>query len=219
MHENASGAQFREAADDFITPSIKGDTYKLYFDMADIKSLSELTTFIEKRVNGLKMYGYDVTDVYFFDHSAGTDGVVEGLYFGETVYVTALEIEDKGKDLAWDRILPAEATVHFRNCSIGSENNRDLLQNLATWTNRTVTGGTGLTIYSYPHNNENGNINLYDPSWEEDGADYTYGSLWGASPGGAPEEIWPAMVYENYWFDPLGIVQPQLVKNPVPQPY
>jgi len=104
------------------------------------------------------------------------------------VYVTATEIADKGKDLAWDRMLPEGATVHFRHCWVGNENNRDLLKNLATWTNRSVTGGTDSTTHYYTWG-DGKNSQPYDSSWEQGGPDYTYGSLWGASPGGAPEEI------------------------------
>jgi RHS repeat-associated protein len=194
-HTNAGGAQFKEAADDFVVP-VGGDTYALYFDIGDVENLKDLTTFIEKRLNGLKMYGYDVTDIYFFDHSGGGEDV-DGLYFGENVYITASEIAKYGKDLTWNRILPKSATVHFRQCYVGGEDNRDLLKNLATWTNRTVTGGTGMTTYSYPWGDiENVIPNPYDPGWEQGGVDYTYGSLWGAGPGGTPYEIWPE------WVDP-----------------
>jgi len=61
----ASGSQFKESADDFTVP-FKGDTYKLYFDMANIQNLDELTEFISARVAGLDFYGYNVTDIYFF---------------------------------------------------------------------------------------------------------------------------------------------------------
>ena len=217
---HASGQQFKEAADDFVTPEIKGNTYKLYFDMADIKDWSEMTTFIEKRVNGLKMYGYDVTDIYFFDHCTGSTEKVTGLYFGETVYVTATQIEDKGKDLTWDRILPEGATVHFRHCWVGNENNRDLLKNLATWTNRSVTGGTDTTEYKYPWGNGQ-NSQPYDPGWELGGSnypDYSYGSLWGASPGGDPYEIWPEKVGTTL-LEQLIDGLPEFINNPTPRPY
>jgi RHS repeat-associated protein len=203
LHANASGAQFQEAADDFVV-DVGGDTYELYFDMGDIADLDSLTEFISARLAGLEFYGYDVTDVYFFDHSvvaSDTDATIIGLQFGENVYITAAEIAAHGKDYAWDRILPENATVHFRHCYVGNEKNRGLLKNLAVWTNRSATGGTGATNPSYPH--DDGDVTKptpYDPTWEDGYApdldptdripDYTYGSLWGASPTKAPGEIW-----------------------------
>jgi hypothetical protein len=166
-------------------------------DMADVKDLDDLTQFLDKRLTGLDFLGYEVTDVFFFDHSGGGENI-DGLYFGENVYITASDIAAKGKDLVLDRILPESCTVHFRHCYVGSEKNRDLLKNLATWTNRNVTGGTRMTGSTYPHGDVENPL-AYDHGWEYDGPDYTYGSLWGASVGGSAYEIWPEYRETTWW--------------------
>ncbi len=150
-------------------------------------------------MTSLKNFGYDVTGVYFFDHSCGSgDETIEGLQFGETFYKTASWFEEQGMSLWWNRILPKSCTVNFRQCYVGNEKNRTLLKNLAKWTNRTVTGATDITTYMNPEIDDS-----YDPDWEHDGPDYTYGSLWGAKPSGDPWEIWPKY-RQTTWRERLG---------------
>ena len=207
--DNTSGGQFHEAADDFSV-TFEGETYYLGIDM----NVGNPYTLIDACLGSLDLRGFDVTDIYFFDHSAvGTDGkTIEALDFGENPDNSkkVSDIKKEGKSLYWDRVLPKNCTVNFRQCEVGSETNRDLLATLAVWMNRTVTGGTDYTTFDGPKD--------YDPTWTHDGTGYAYGDLWGAKPGGTPYVIWTKYRPVTLW-ETLTKGWTGTVLNEVPRPY
>jgi len=164
----ANGDQFKEVADDE------------YFDIKvnmrppDHLNMTE-TEWIIAVLDAIVNYlGYEVTDVYFFDHGIVDDpsnpSDVVGLEFGDEHLFWNPEGEEKGLEgfmKKLQNVTPQGSTLHFRHCYAGAD--EDKLKSLVEWSHRRVTGSTGEIYY--------GNLpKVYRPNWEpffgEDGPDY-----------------------------------------------
>jgi RHS repeat-associated protein len=147
----ANGAQFLEAADDFT----------LYFHMNSSRDIINTLASLRWR--------YRVTDVYIYDHCGNdpTDGKW-GLEFGNENLSWDRELEGFCREL--QLVTSKSCTIHFRHCYVamdfgdGQVEDRKLLKDLARWSNRAVTGVPYQVIYGGPR--------VYDPKWEQPGADY-----------------------------------------------
>jgi hypothetical protein len=90
---------------------------------------------------------YNITEVFFFDHSVGTGdpnqyGRLDGLQFGdETLWFDDGTMEKFFTDMR--DILGTGVTYHSRHCDLGMDINADRLMSLAMWSEGTVTGANG----------------------------------------------------------------------------
>jgi len=138
-----------------------------------------------------------VTGIWFFDHSCGNHFEEPyGLQFGDTTLYRDSSRGENNYGIAEfmydvrERTDP-NTTLNFRQCYVASgissgepyDGDTSLLEDLAVWSNRTVTGFTGMVSYGYN---------------ETPGPDYTSNSeLWEVSSpyqGGGGTLLWSA-----YW--------------------
>ncbi len=167
----ANGAQFKESADDFGEHA-----YAMKSARDVIMKLAEL-----------KSDSVDVDEVYFFDHChlrfeivTNEEGIeykrwkVTGLEFGDDALMREGDRADGGSNLeVFGRILstllPEDSIINFRHCyvALNITEGESLLEDLAEWTNRTVTGATGAVTYFGPR--------TYKPNWERPGPDHVIG--------------------------------------------
>jgi len=202
LSDISTGEQFKEAADDFVYVK-DGLTYNLYFDM-NVDNPSE---FIATTLTSLAQRGYDVTDVYFFDHCSTDENGDFALEFGDEVWgPTKLQAVGRWINFRYPNALPADCTLHFRHCYVASD--QSFLEDLASWFGRDVTGVAGSITDLSPQ--------VYDPEAPEiEGPDYTFnGDLWRATPGKRSEIIWRYKVPAGWTFDPFPWYDPTLVPNP-----
>ncbi len=200
--DSSVGEDFLRAANDFkITVGVQ--EYDAFFDMS---TADNPDMFIRNWIARLKFNGYEVTDVYFFDHG----GVVDGdflLEFGNDAWGPD-EFESFGWALDHDPAISDDLTFHFRNCTVGEH--PDLMEKLAERLGRPVTGAVGMGILQ----EEN-----------DDGPDYTFDELWIAKPPsiwnlwqGSSERLWqkyrPVTLTEYIKYGWEGTVL-----NEIPQPY
>jgi hypothetical protein len=178
---------FLEAADDH-------DRYYKMDESSDvIDALKELEAELEKEGNGEM-----ITDVYFYDHCVQAWQYTEsqGWFFEELAglrFGTEVTGEDLKKFSSELKEATSEDTIlHFRQCyvamNIDEDESTSLLEDLAEWTNRTVTGCTGRVDYV-----------TSSPSGEPiQGADYTlngqYWMAWTAEQGTGTHLLWSV-----YW--------------------
>jgi hypothetical protein len=149
----------------------------------------------------LEANGVDVTEVYFYDHGIaeideyGIIGDVIGLQFGTDELMREGDRADGGSNLEVfcqiiDIFLPEDCTINFRHCftakGVNDEEEGSMLEDLASWSNRSVTGAIGAVTHSGPYSATG------EPN--PDGPDYGIcGGLWKASPGDSgimTEMIW-----------------------------
>ena len=166
--DDTLGGAFREAADDF----------DYSFNMRSPHEHISDTEWVITILEALKYYTQlEITDIYLFDHSLyDTDGSMWGLQFGGEELSWEDELEGFCNEL--ERFTEPDTKIHFRHCFVAYTEDTDvidapLLRDLATWTNRTVTGATGMVYYI-------GNQRTYKPNYEplpggEDGPDHYVG--------------------------------------------
>jgi hypothetical protein len=125
-----------------------------------MKSTKDVLDWLRDNVEKILEPG-DKLEIFFYDHAGGSgtvdyDTYAGGLWFGDEFIKTDVELNrpDKfWKDLA--EVLPADATLHFRQCWVGwdaeeymaGKKRRSTLADLAYWTQRTVTGTPGDVYY------------------------------------------------------------------------
>jgi len=175
-----------------------------YFDFViPMSSREDVLTALEV----MRGFGIEVGEVFFVDHLGGGDYYhdPETCEYIATLGVNSIEFGDERVALNPDpdedfwsslgKLLPEDATVHFRNCNVAVK--PDQLQDLADLIGCSATGVQG---------------DVTDAMVELPGPDYIMrGPLWGADPGGErPETIWSPDI-----LDPDGNVIP----NPILQPY
>jgi RHS repeat-associated protein len=188
----ADGAMLLNAANDFKI-TVNGVEYDAFLDFRD--ATSSVDFWIREMIGRLNFRGYEVTDVYFFDHSTGNIS----LEFGEHA-MNEEELKKFGWAVKHDRLIPDNCTFHFRNCRVA--NDKKFLKNLAKWFGHSVTGCVGDVGYSLE---------------EKDGPDYSFNELWIAQPPGWTN-LWLGstdLVWEKYITDFWG----SKIPNPDQQPY
>ncbi len=96
--------------------------------------------------------GAEVTEIYIYDHCMNDAGQnVTGLEFGKSKYkFEGGELEKYTKLFGFLRekgYLTEDATINFRHCFLGLEQNKSKLENLAEWTKGNVTGVNGWILH------------------------------------------------------------------------
>jgi RHS repeat-associated protein len=151
---------WEERADDFAP---------WYFNMGSTK---DVKTVLEAIKWGNENMGWDlhITDIYFYDHCAYDVGKNFGMEFGDewlpaggpydrTMFDFCQELKD---------LTPDDCNLNFRQCYVARD--PGVLSDLATWSQRRVTGCEGIIADLWP-------------ATERPGPDYTMlGDLWFADP-------------------------------------
>ena len=176
VRQRASGADFLNAANDFKITASDGKEYDAFFDMSGMRDVG---SYIKSWIDRLDFNGYEVTDVYIFDHAAGGGKIQMGSYEGEDNIWGEEELKIFGWQISHDPRVPKSCTFHFRQCYVAYY--EDLMKNMAKWLDRPVTGVQKEVVYSQNQ------IEL------DDGPDYSFNTLWMAYPpsaGGSFKIIW-----------------------------
>jgi len=171
LYGASTGDQFKESSDDWGEHS-----YAMTSARDVIMKIAEL-----------QQEGEKITEIYFHDHSLpliSDQEKIEGLQFGEDGIDGGLMRDDRGdghSNLEIFMYILAELTpdstmLHFRQCNVamGIEEGGSLLEDLANWSNRFVTGSDVIIVDESPV--------VFQDDWEVPGPDYYYpeGRLWQA---------------------------------------
>ena len=178
-----TGINLGEAADDCIT-QVNGTKWCMMFDMGDKGGKDGVQFYIARVLSGLKLAGFKVKNIYFYDHG-GVDknnGVTTEM--GSSTWTTK-DWQDFGK--WWNArhfsdLIPSDCTIHMMQCYAGADN-QSLLKTIASAFNCTVEGCDNVVQYG-------GLPAKYDPKFEKDGPDCTAGgTVWRVKPGQEPEAV------------------------------
>ena len=187
----ASGHDFLEAADDFVDD--EGNLW--YFPMLSARD-------VIMKLAELRDMGVNVTDVYFYDHSA-MDWETEsrGLEFGNDVFFPEANDRHQAGESNFEvfsrilsTLLPEGSTIHLRHCSaaegVREPGTSSMIEYMALWSGRDVTGCTNVIKYYGAE------------TWGKDTPDYYYqGELWKA---GSREGRTGMFIIE--WWSPWNII-------------
>jgi len=180
------------------------------FDMlAEIKNPSDVFTIL----TALKESGQTFSDYYFDGHTGGNYGPDDAptkLRMGGPEGDANIPIYDAEYDWWWrelGELLPSDATIHFRSCSVA--NGLSTLRRLAKLTGHPVTGCTGNTEAAGKAV-KNGPDTIF------------YGDIYKANPDGTTECLWRRYKkWSEVVTDATGVSRRIFHKdpNPVPPPY